>query len=119
MDDVVKTLQLNEEALLNPDVRRDRTQVERLLAEDFVEFGSSGRTWTRDQIFPLLANETYAPMRMENFTCALLDDNVALVTYIAVRANPGPENTSSLRSSIWTNKSGEWRLRFHQGTRTL
>jgi glyoxylase I family protein len=119
LDHIVSHLRRREEALLNPAVRRDRAQVEILLDEDFLEFGSSGRVWTRDQIFELLAIETYTPAHIEDFACTLLAPNVALITYRAVRTDGGSGiRSSSLRSSIWTNQSGAWRLRFHQGTRT-
>lgn len=107
-----------EEALLDPSLRRDRTAVLDLLSEDFREFGSSGRVWTRDQIADLLANDTSFPVQIENFHCELLAENVALVTYHARRTNPGTETpASSLRSSIWINEGKRWRVRFHQGTR--
>jgi hypothetical protein len=119
MDNLATELRRSEETLLDPAVRRNRAQVERLLAEDFLEFGSSGRVWTRDQIFDLLAMETYTPFTIEDFACARLSEDVALVTYRAVHkdAQSGDE-IASLRSSIWTKKQGIWRLRFHQGTRT-
>lgn len=118
IDAIAKDLRLSEEALLTPSVRKDRARIEELLAEDFLEFGASGRAWTRDEIRNLLAAETCTPVQMEDFNCALLAGDVALVTYRAVRTegNVGMRN-STLRSSIWTKRSGRWRLRFHQGTR--
>lgn len=118
MDKIDAHLLSNEEELLDPAVRRDRGRVGSLLSEDFVEFGSSGRIWTRDQIFDLLATERFIPVKVEDFHCSLLSEGVALVTYRAVRTDAltGAAN-SSLRSSIWTKISGRWRLRFHQGTR--
>ena len=118
-EDIALQLRRAEEALLDPAVRSDRTSVAELLADDFVEFGSSGRIWTRDEILDLLAGETPAPINMMDFECALLGEDVALVTYRASRtdARTGIQ-ISSLRSSIWTKRSGGWRLRFHQGTRT-
>jgi hypothetical protein len=119
MDGLEADLRRNEEALLDPAVRRNRAQVERLLDEDFLEFGSSGRVWTRDQTFNSLATETCTPFTIEDFACALLSEDVALVTYRAVRKDAqSADQIASLRSSIWTNKQGIWRLRFHQGTRT-
>jgi hypothetical protein len=51
--------------------------------------------------------------------CALLAEDVALVTYRTSRTDAlGGIQISSLRSSIWTKKPGGWLLRFHQGTRT-
>jgi hypothetical protein len=119
LDNIASDLRRNEEALLNRAVRRDRAQLDILLDEDFLEFGSSGRVWTREQIFELLTAETYTPAHLEDFSCTLLATDVALVTYRAMRTDAGSGTpSSSLRSSIWTNKSGAWRLRFHQGTRT-
>jgi hypothetical protein len=118
MESIGKELREREEALLDPDVRRNRAQVESLLAEDFLEFGSSGRVWTRDQIFNLLATEAYSRFIIEDFNCTLLSEDVALLTYCAVGMDAqSGDRTASLRSSIWTSKSGTWRLRFHQGTR--
>jgi hypothetical protein len=118
-EDIANHLRRSEEALLDPAVRSDRTRVAELLADDFVEFGSSGRIWARDEILDLLASETQAPIHMTDYQCALLAEDVALVTYRASRtdARTGIQ-ISSLRSSIWTKKPGGWRLRFHQGTRT-
>ena len=107
-----------EEALLDPEVRRDRARVEALLAEDFLEFGSSGRAWSREEILELLATETYQPPVMEDFSCDWLAESVALVTYKTVRVDPESGlRAVVLRNSIWIEKSGEWRVRFHQGTK--
>ena len=123
-EDIAHELRRSEGALLDPAVRSDRKRVAELLADDFVEFGSSGRIWTRDEILDLLAGETAAPIDMMDFACVPLAEDVALVTYRAsgTDATTGTQ-ISSLRSSIWTRqegtgKPGGWRLRFHQGTRT-
>ncbi len=109
-----------EEALLDAAVRRDRTCVAALLSEDFQEFGSSGRVWSRQQILDLLATENYEPPAMEEFACQRIAEDVALVTYRTVRidAQTGQQSTV-LRSSIWTREAGMWRVRFHQGTKVL
>jgi hypothetical protein len=109
-----------ETALLDPAVRRDRGQVAALLAEDFVEFGSSGKVWTRDQILDLLATENYQPPMVEDLQCHLLAEDVALVTYrtVGIDAKTG-QSACVLRSSLWTRVTAEWRVRFHQGTRAL
>ena len=109
-----------EESLLDSAVRHDADRMRELLAEDFLEFGSSGRVWTRKSIIDLLATEVnFLPPAIEEFQCSFLSENVALVTYHTVRndARTG-ERLASLRSSIWVRQEGEWRMRFHQGTRT-
>lgn len=109
-----------EQSLLDPAVRRNRSRLLALLAEDFLEFGSSGRVWTRKTIIDLLAKETaFVPPEIEEFQCALLAPELALVTYRTVRTDEkSNELLASLRSSIWTCATGEWKMRFHQGTRT-
>lgn len=107
----------HEEMLLDPRVRTDRARVAAFLADDFFEFGSSGKVWTREEILDLLEKEQYDPPAIESFECRLIAAGVALVTYRAVRTCPGSTGRgSTLRSSIWTEISGVWRLRFHQGT---
>jgi hypothetical protein len=109
-----------EESLLDTEVRRDKKRLRSMLAENFIEFGSSGRAWTRNSIIELLSRETaFFPPDIEDFRCDFLSDDVALVTYRTVRTDPNSgEVLASLRSSIWRNESGTWRMRFHQGTRT-
>ena len=106
-----------EKTLLDPIVRRDRAQVSALLAEDFREFGSSGRAWTRQQILDLLATEDYTPPAIEDFHCERIAEDVALVTYRSVRTNPVTgETPAALRSSLWVREADGWRVRLHQGT---
>ena len=78
-----------------------------LIADDFVEFGRSGRVWTRDSIRELLEGSPGPPVPIDRFEVAELGDGVALVTYRAALAN---------RSSVWVRRDGRWQLRFHQGT---
>jgi hypothetical protein len=117
-DDIGAHLHLLEQTLLDPAVRRDRARVAALLAEDFLEFGSSGRVWTREAILELLATESYDPPAMEDFRCDLIGQDAALVTYQTVRVDPeSGQRAAVLRSSIWVRQANEWRVRFHQGTK--
>lgn len=108
-----------EESLLDPAIRRDGERLRTILTEDFLEFGSSGRVWTRMSIIELLASEkNFRPPVIEDFQCSMLTDKVALVTYRTQRSDGrSGEQLESLRCSIWTRHEGEWRMRFHQGTR--
>ncbi|WP_348263828.1 DUF4440 domain-containing protein [Telmatobacter sp. DSM 110680] len=103
--------------LMDPAVRHDRANVASLLADDFVEFGASGRVWTRDSILELLATERFDAPVIEDFRCRMLGEHVALVTYRAVRMKPEGERAATLRSSLWMRKSGNWQMYFHQGTK--
>ncbi|HMG87881.1 MAG TPA: DUF4440 domain-containing protein [Terracidiphilus sp.] len=118
LDEAIKAeLERLELLLMEPAVRRNREHVGALMARDFVEFGSSGRVWTREATLELLATETYTPPQVENFAFRLLGPGVALVTYRTLRNDAAGERTVTLRSSIWTWESERWKICFHQGTR--
>jgi hypothetical protein len=116
---ITSHLRACEEALIDPAVRRDCARVSAMLAEDFVEFGSSGRLWSRHQILHLLSTEKFEPPAIEDFRCRAIADGVVLACYTTVRINAATGRRSAvLRSSLWTHVSGVWLLRFHQGTRS-
>ena len=73
--------------LMDPAVRRDRQRVGALLSSDFVEFGSSGRVWTRDTTLDLLATGTFTAPQVEDFAFRLLGRDVVLVTYRTSRTD--------------------------------
>ena len=89
-----------------------------MLAHDFQEICSSGRVWTRETILTLLATEQYQPPVVEDFTCRRIANGVALVRYRTVRVDQvSGESFVTQRSSIWIEQAGEWRVRFHHGTK--
>jgi hypothetical protein len=114
---IAEVLLSGEQALLDPEVRRDRDRVEALLAPDFEEFGASGRQWKRAEIVDLLATEAYEPPAIQDFRCRMIAPEVALTTYRAVRKDAATGAiTASNRSSLWRLEDRRWRLCFHQGT---
>ncbi len=105
-----------ETRLLDPAVRRSKEALDSLLADDFVELGSSGRAYDKDAICAALEDEAPFEFDLDRFHCEELSDGVVLLTYrLAVRREGAPEKVS-LRSSVWVRRSGGRRLRFHQGT---
>jgi len=54
---LAEQLRLLEERLLDPEVRHDRAAAAALLDPEFLEIGSSGRLFTREQILAFLAEE--------------------------------------------------------------
>lgn len=103
--------------LMDPAVRPDRERVGALLTSDFVEFGSSGRLWSREAILELLASGTFTAPQAEDFGFRLLGRDVVLVTYRTLHPDVAGQRTVTLRSSIWTREWGSWQICFHQGTR--
>jgi len=106
-----QTLRDLEERLLLPSVRASPDEVEPLLADEFIEFGSSGRIYDKEQIILLLQQEQgRARCTLTDFSARRLAADVVLVTYRVVESR-------TIRSSIWRLVDGRWCMVFHQGTK--
>ena len=110
-----------EEELLKPEVRHSPDRVGNLLSDDFIEFGSSGRVFNKQQVIEALEREGPADstirLSLVDFIARGLASNVILVTYLTIQeGGPGTRQESRLRSSIWKLIEGRWKMVFHQGT---
>ncbi|TMW70737.1 GNAT family N-acetyltransferase [Alteribacter natronophilus] len=98
--------------LQSPEVRTDAGEIERLLHDDFFEFGSSGVAFTKaDCLDP--AGIGVRDFRMSDLECRQLSPDTALVTY---RVYDATRDHRTLRSSVWKKADGRWQMYFHQGT---
>lgn len=113
-------IQALEEALHRPEIRRSRAAVEDLLSEGFVEFGSSGAVWNREEIIDLLVNEDSpadeSDLETSDYTLLVISEDAVLLTYRTRRSNPDGSARKVLRSSIWKRVGLQWKMLFHQGT---
>jgi hypothetical protein len=115
--DLAAHLEELEQMLLDHASRKDAGLIRRLLAEEFVEFGASGRTFTRDAIVHELADEQQTVRMLSDFVVRSADAHSALVTYTVSATNADGEVRRSRRSSTWVWRDGRWQMLFHQGTR--
>ena len=110
-----------ETSLHRREIRNSPDAVSTLLADDFLEFGSSGRVWDKSSIVASMEKEQLdLQVTVEDFAARELAPGVVLVTYVSRRGerNAGDQSiASTLRSSIWKSFEGKWRMVFHQGTR--
>jgi hypothetical protein len=98
-------------------VRRSSDYVGTLLADEFIEFGSSGRVFDRQEIIDNLQAEPQIRRSLVDFKTLPLAPGLVLATYHAVtHGGPGESPIYSLRSSIWKLIDDRWRMVFHQGT---
>lgn len=104
-----------EESLLMPDIRKSNRLFE-LLADEFVEFGSSGRVYTKADLVAVLQAEQPMTQTTSDFWATLLAPDVALLTY-RIRLHKTPP-VDTLRSSLWRQMQGQWKMVFHQATIT-
>ncbi len=122
MDVALADIRALEEALHRADVRGSRADVEALLAEGFVEFGSSGSVYHREAIIGLLAAEADAPaegrLRAFDYALTVISADAVLLTYRTERLADGKPPRHVLRSSIWKRTGAGWKMLFHQGTPT-
>lgn len=104
-----------ETRLLTGEARASAAELSGLLAEEFCEFGASGRVFDKDAIIRDLGREDAAlEYAIEDCAVRLLGVSAALATYRLTVS--GAESRTSLRSSIWVRRDDHWQVVFHQGT---
>lgn len=114
-DDTASELIAAEQAMLDAQRRDDIDAVAEHLAADFEEFGSSGRRYDRASVLLALRGSQLESACATDFHVRALDAAHALVTFRVSLRRDGRER-HSLRSSLWRNEDGAWRIVFHQGT---
>lgn len=106
-----------EEGMWIASSRYDPTFQSERFADDFFEFGRSGRIYSRTQaLLPEKdRREIKAQLPLEGLSFRRLDERTVQLTYNSHVEYDGVAEHAR-RSSIWTKSAGEWVLRFHQGT---
>lgn len=103
-----------EEKLLTSEVRSSKTELKKLLADEFFEFGSSGRVLYKNDDFED-GGIGIIKAALSDFDIHHLSENIVLATY---RTFNEETKQHALRSSIWKLNEGVWKMVFHQGTKT-
>ena len=109
------TLVCLEENMWREETRFDVVFMQKALAADFLEYGRSGRTYTREQMLAAPRAAIDATIPLPNLTVRLLGANTAQVTYDSAVMNDGAVEHAH-RSSIWSRTAHGWEMRFHHGT---
>lgn len=112
---LAREIQELETLLHEPATRSDTSRLDALLAEDFTEFGSSGRIYSKDDILAELPSQLPQQISVSQFRVTGVSPDVCLATYRAEIESDGVV-TRSLRSSIWTYRLARWQIVFHQGS---
>jgi len=116
--ELLETLRELEVETHQPQVRADRSRLERLLHPGFFEAGRSGTFYSRASV---LAEFTGHPpsyrVWSQDFRVEALAEGLALLTYRSAHiADDGSLARHTLRTSLWQSTEQGWQLRFHQGT---
>jgi len=106
-------------ALLKAPTRHDPDFLKTVLDDDMIEFGKSGYAYDKTRILDALSGSKGEPapddlLEMGGIRVVHLASDVVLLLY-KLKSKGGPE-VPSLRSSVWKQTGGQWRLVFHQGT---
>jgi hypothetical protein len=96
-----------EDQLVTPAVRASPEALDRLVSDQFVEFGSSGRIYTKRDVIAQMLGAPNVTVGVTDFRVLAVSQDVALATY---------RTGGSLRSSVWRREGDYWRIVFHQGT---
>lgn len=105
-----------ETALWQSATRFDRAFMDSVLAEDFLEFGRSGRRYDRQAILDGTPYAIDCELPLPELELRPIAAGVVLVAYTSRVIEDGVTLVGR-RSSLWSRAAdGRWVLRFHQGT---
>jgi len=96
-----------EEQLGAPAVRASADLLDRLVSDEFVEFGSAGQIYTKHDVIGQILAAPSVTLTFTDFRVLAVSPDVALATY---------RTGKSIRSSVWRREGQYWRIVFHQGT---
>lgn len=104
-----------ETTLLQEEVRKSVERLKELIADDFVEYSSTGEIYNKESVLNRLPYEDDPQITMINFELKYLSPTSALTTFkVFIKS----KMKYSLRSSVWQLNDGKWQMTFHQGTVT-
>jgi hypothetical protein len=113
--DGIRLVIAREMQLLDPATRGSAPELDVLLHPDFVEFGASGRWWSRHDAVTAMPSEPRQvdePVTVPSeMTGVYVAENAVLLTYVRQRGTG-----RSQRSALWLRTETGWHVRFHQGT---
>lgn len=118
-NDLQKTIYDLETTLLKPEIRSSAKDLDLLLADDFVEFGSSGEIYDKKAILERLPKDTeVSPVQfvVSDFQVKELSENIVLATFKTDKISTDKSHVVALRASIWRKTNGNWQMIYHQGT---
>jgi hypothetical protein len=116
--DQLKTHLLNlENQLLLSETRASAQKLMSLLSSGFFEFGSSGSVYTYSEGDTFPCFPPHFRIEIKDFCVTPLAETSVLATYTCVKHDKKSGRSSrSLRSSVWHETDGIWKIVFHQGT---
>jgi hypothetical protein len=95
--------------------RKDYDGFASMLAEDQIEVEPDG-VYDKAGTVKGVKQVDFTSVSLSDFKMLKLDDDAALVIYLAKMPAQGSEPADERHSTIWANRGGKWLAVFHQGT---
>ncbi len=99
-----------------PPAEMSRDALEKMTMDDFWETGASGRRFSREFVFDVLAQRQAKPepdvWETSEFYCRKLAEGVFLLTYTLLQ----DRTRLTRRATIWQRAADGWKIIYHQGT---
>lgn len=111
MDDF-QEIESFERELVNPKTRVNAERISELLADEFLEFGSSGKVIRKCDVLDAAEKPGTTTYQLDDFNFKMLGESHVLVTYRSVTSS----RAIAYRSSIWAKEYGSWKMLHHQST---
>lgn len=109
IDELKQTIFKLEYAIAN----RTLDAASKMLSADFIEFGSSGRVFTKEDYLKSASSNEKHEYKITNFILKKIDSITYLTTYKSIY-----RDAYALRSSLWQLIDDDLKMIFHQGTTT-
>lgn len=116
MKPLTETIHRLEASLLTSDVRTSYDQLNHLLADDSVEYGSSGLIYDKKDVLKSLPTAPATTCHLYDFVIIELSASLVQTRFKTDATNAHGTKLTSLRSSLWKKTGDNWRMFFHQGT---
>lgn len=101
-------------------VRKDPILLKKYLSPDFLEFGSSGRVYSLQDILTRLpAEDGTEVIEADLFKLTSIKEDWVLMNYESKRTDSDGFSIRTLRTSIWRKEGSDWKMFFHQGTKKI
>ncbi len=118
MEDIANTIKNLEFSLLKPEVRSSREALDKLIAYDFVELGTSGNKYTKVDILERLpSNLDKVEYIVKDFVVEIQSENLAIAKYKTERIINDGTVVVSKRNSHWRKNDSGWQMFLHEATK--
>lgn len=107
-----------EQKLHDPKARKNYDELAKILSDDFLEIGTSGRVYDKKLVISNLLSEEEIKIDSFDFKLIQLSNNIIQLLYKTRIQSIDGTFLASLRSSIWKFEDDRWQLLFHQGTKS-